>query len=78
MNKTNIGLLFIGIGIAYGSLGFEKINSLTIGYLLKNQWIKLPPTQNNEKELFGSKAQIILFSLILNLIGIYILWNKNS
>lgn len=77
MSKTSIGILFIIVGWIYGSLAIEKINFYTIGYLLENGWLKKPPEQHAEKELLGSKAQIIIFASILNIVGIYILWNRN-
>ena len=78
MSKTTIGLIFIIFGCAYGSLAVQKINSATLGYLLTNGWIKPPKTESGEQTLLGSKGQIILFALILNAIGIFILWNRNS
>lgn len=77
MSKTTIGILFILTGCVYGSLAFEKVNSATIGYLLENGWLKKPKEQKTENELFGPKAQIIIFAIILNMIGIYILRNKD-
>jgi hypothetical protein len=77
MNKTTIGILFMLTGWIYGSLAIEKINYLTIGYLLKNGWIKQPSQQKTNKELLGSKTQIIIFAFILNAVGIFILLNRN-
>jgi len=73
MTKTTIGLLFIACGLIYGSLAQNKVYHATLGWLLKNGWIK-PPTTNLGKSLMGTKATIYLFATILILLGIFILW----
>ena len=73
MNDTLIGLLFILAGVAYGSLAFDGIYDATLGWLVKNQWLKPPALTKPGKSFFGRKPTIILYSLSLIAIGIYIL-----
>ncbi len=75
MNKTVIGILFITAGLAYGSLVFDQIYNKTLGFLVENEWIKPPKQEQAEKNIFGKETTIIFYSLILILIGIYILWS---
>ncbi len=74
MDKNIIGLLFILAGFAYGSLSVDRINDHTVGWLLKNGWIKPPVVTGAEKSLLGRKETIYLYSIILILIGLFILW----
>lgn len=76
MNKTLIGLLFIIIGLAYGSMAIDTVYNLTLGFLIANGWIKLPVPEKLEKNLLGRKPTILFYSLGLIIIGIYILWNR--
>lgn len=73
MNNTIIGLLFILAGTAYGSLAFDGIYDATLGWLVKNEWIKPPAPSKLGKSVFGRKPTIILYGLCLIAIGIYIL-----
>ncbi len=77
MNSTLIGILFIAVGISYGSLAFDAIYDRTLGYLVAHGWIKLPvPPKKPEKNLLGPKTSILFYGLSLIIIGIYILWNR--
>ena len=74
MNKTIIGLIFILAGVSYGSLIIDNFYEHTLGWLVKNGWVKLPPIKSkNIDKTFGPKATILLYSIIMILIGIYIL-----
>jgi hypothetical protein len=76
MNKTFIGGLFVLVGLAYGSTAFDFISSRTIGLLIQNDFIKQPSEKKVKKQLpLGPKPTIIFISLILIIIGIYILWS---
>jgi hypothetical protein len=79
MSKTLIGLLFILCGFAYGSLAFDDVYDKTLGYLTANHWIKEQTIKSAKKanSALGRKPTILLYALILILIGIYILWNRN-
>jgi len=78
MDKSIIGLLFIFAGSAYGSLIFDGIYNATLGYLVQNGWVKLPEITPKDQEFpLGRKPTIILYSFILIIIGIFILWNRN-
>lgn len=78
MNKTLIGILFIVAGLLYGSLAFDVVNNLTLGYLVKNGWLKPPVPGKMGPQLLGSKGTILLYSFILIIFGVFILWNRNS
>jgi len=75
MNRAVIGILFIIAGLAYGSLVFDVVYNKTLGFLVENEWINPPKQEQGEKSLRGRKTTIILYSLILIIIGIYILWS---
>ncbi len=79
MSKTMLGLLFILAGVAWGSLTIDDIYNHTLGLLVKYDWIK-PPLQGKEdlSAVFGRKPTILLYSAILILIGVYLLWNRNN
>ena len=77
MSKPMIGLLLILAGVCYGSLAVEGVYDRTVGFLLKNGWLKMPPSQKIPRSLFGPKFQIIIYAAILIIIGLYILWNRN-
>lgn len=74
MNSTLIGLLFILAGLAYGSLALDGIYNKTLGWLVNNNWLKPPAPSKLGKSIFGRKPTILFYSLVLILIGIYILW----
>ena len=75
MSKTLIGILFILAGLAYGSLANDLVYAKTLGYLIENGWIKPPPFEKvKESQVLGRKTTIIIFSSILIIIGIFILW----
>lgn len=78
MNKTLIGLIFILSGLAYGSLALEQVNRATIGFLLKNGWIKISKQTKIDQEVFGPKPKILIYAGILIIIGLYLLWNRNT
>ncbi len=76
MNKTIIGLLFILAGVAYGSLAIDDFYNWTLGYLVKNEWIKPPAPGKIQPNVLGRKGTILIYSFILIIIGAYILWNS--
>lgn len=80
MSKTLIGLIFILVGTAYGSLALDNIYNNTLGWLLEHEWIKPPPPGKPDalSQLLGRKPLILLYSLALIIIGIFILWNRNN
>lgn len=73
MNKVTIGLLFIATGIAYGSLAFDKVNNATLGFLVRNKWLKSPIPGTVEKDWLGPKPTILLYSAILIFLGFFML-----
>lgn len=74
MERHVIGLLFILAGLAYGSLAIDVVYNNTLGWLLENDWIKPPVIGKGEKSLLGRKETIYLYSIILILIGLFILF----
>ena len=79
MSKTLIGLLFILAGVLYGSLAIDDVYGNTLGWLVEHQWIKPPlPGKKGLLEILGRKPTILLYSLGLIIIGLFILWNRNS
>ncbi len=76
MDKTIIGLLFILAGVVYGSLAIDDIYNHTLGYLVEHEWIKPPAPGKIGKNILGRKPTIVAYSLILIIIGCYILWNR--
>lgn len=77
MSKTLIGLIFILTGLVYGSMAIDNFYNHTLGWLVENKWVTPPkPGQNDLKEIIGRKPTIILYSLILILIGIFIIWKQ--
>lgn len=73
MNPTIIGLLLITAGVAYGSLVFDGIYNVTLGWLLNHGWIKPPVPGETMEPIFGRKPTIIFYSMSLIAIGVYIL-----
>lgn len=73
MSKISIGILFIFAGLAYGSLAFDIVNNATIGFLVKNNWLKPPVPGALEKDLLGPKPTIILYSIILIGLGLFMI-----
>jgi hypothetical protein len=78
MNKTAIGLLFIFAGVAYGSLAIDGFYNKTLGFMYKNGLLKTPPDEKIPHSILGPKGQVILYAVILIIIGLYILWNRNN
>lgn len=80
MNKTLIGLIFILAGVCYGSLAIDDIYNHTFGYLIGHNWIKQPPAPGKKSlpQVLGRKPTIILYASGLIIIGIFLLWNRNS
>ncbi len=79
MSKTLIGLIFILAGVIYGAMAVDGIYNHTLGWLLANDWIKPPqPGKNNASNFLGRKPLILLYSAILIIIGLFILWNRNN
>jgi hypothetical protein len=80
MNKTWIGVAFIVFGIVYGSLAIDDVYNYTLGWLVENKWVTPPPAAGKEdlKSILGRKPTILLYAAILIIIGIFILWNRNS
>lgn len=79
MSKTLIGLLFILAGVAYGSLAIDDIYNHTLGWLVQHEWIKPPvPGKNSLSSVLGRKPTILLYASILIILGLFILWNRNT
>ena len=79
MDKTLIGLLFLLAGTAYGSLAIDDIYNHTLGWLLAHDWIKPPvPDKKSLSSFLGRKPTILLYAGVLIIIGLFILWNRNS
>lgn len=79
MSKTLIGLLFILAGVAYGSLAIDDIYNHTLGWLVAHEWIKPPiPNKNSLSSVLGRKPTILLYASILIILGLFILWNRNT
>ena len=80
MDKTSIGVIFIVTGILYGSMVFDDVYDVTLGWLVKNGWLTPPPKPDKDdlRIVLGRKPTILLVSLILIGSGIFILWNRNS
>ncbi len=79
MNKTLIGLIFILLGAAYGSLAVDDVYARTLGWLVDHEWVKPPvPEKNSLSTMLGRKPTILLYSAILIIIGLFILWNRNN
>jgi uncharacterized membrane protein len=79
MSKTLIGLIFILLGVCYGSLAIDDVYNHTLGWLIEHNWLKPPvPSKKNLNSLLGRKGTILLYSAILIIIGLFIIWNRNS
>ena len=79
MSKTLIGLLFILSGVLYGSMAIDDIYNHTLGWLVKHGWINPPlPAKDEIKNILGRKPTILLYASILIIIGIFIIWNRNT
>ena len=79
MSTKAIGLACIIIGILYSSLAFDIVYKHTLGYLVKQGWIKAPVSASGEEQgLLGPKSTIILYSIILIGIGIFMLLAPHS
>ncbi len=80
MSKASIGFLIILIGAAYGSLVIDKVYDHTLGWLVQYNWVKPPsePGQDDLRKLLGRKPTILLYASLIIIIGIFILWNRNS
>lgn len=78
MNRTIIGLLFMLCGVVYGSLAIDRVYNLTLGWLVANGWISQETVKKAGKSQLGRKPTILLYSLILIIIGLFVLWNRNS
>lgn len=79
MNKELIGLIFIFAGVAYGSLAIDSFYNNTLGWLLAHDWIKQPVADKKSLSVFlGRKPTILLYAAILIIIGLFILWNRNT
>ena len=80
MSKLTIGLIFIFVGLLYGSLIFDVVRSYTTDWLVKNNWVIEPPEKDVKNveaiQIFGPKTTIFFYSLILIFIGIFIIWNQ--
>ena len=79
MSKIFIGLIFILAGVTYGSLAIDDFYNWTLGWLVKNEWIKPPvPDKKSLSTILGRKPTILLYAGILIIIGLFIIWNRNS
>lgn len=76
MSKTGIGLLFITLGLLYGTMLLDAVYAHTLGYLIEHEWIQPPVAEKLGENLLGRKPTIFLYSLGLIIIGIFILWNR--
>ena len=78
MNKTLIGLCFIITGTAYGMLVIDEFYAKTLGWLVKNNWIKQPqtPGKDDPMSILGRKPTILLYAGLLIIIGAFILWKQ--
>jgi hypothetical protein len=79
MNKAIIGTIFIIAGFAYELFVIDWLYNHTLGWLVANGWIK--PPEENKKDItnfLGRKTTITLYSIILIIIGLFILWNRNN
>ena len=83
MNKTGIGILLIVGGAAYGSLAIDKVNELTLGKLMKYNFLKGPSTADQaeikviEKSPFGRKGTMLSYAAVLIGLGIYLILTPN-
>jgi hypothetical protein len=77
MSKTTIGLIFISFGLAYGSLAVDGVYNATLGYLLEHKWLTPPAIKKITPDLLGRKPSILIYSLVLILIGLYLIWSHN-
>lgn len=75
MNKVLLGCLFICTGILYGTLLSDWVYDHTIGYLVQNKWITPPQIPEGDKSGLSRKLSICLYSAILIILGIYLIWN---
>ena len=80
MSKTLIGIFCILAGLAYGSLAIDIVYNRTLGWLVENQWVQPPPeaNKNDLKAILGRKPTILVYAGILIIIGLFVLWNRNS
>ena len=80
MSKTLIGLIFLLAGVCYGSLAIDDIYNHTLGYLIEHDWVKRPPVPDKKSppSVLGPKPTIFLYALGLIIIGLFILWNRNT
>ena len=78
MSTTLIGIVFILIGLGYGSLSFDRVYDKTLGWLVANNWLTPPPEpkQDELRAILGRKPTIYFYSTILILMGLYMLWNR--
>ena len=67
-------------GITYGSLAIDDVYAMTLGWLVENKWVTPPPTASKDgmRNILGRKPTILVYAGILILIGLFILWNRNS
>lgn len=76
MDKSIIGILFILAGLCYGSLALDGFYDKTLGFLVEHGWVKPPSPSSLNKSILGRKPTIIFYAIILIIIGIFILWNR--
>ncbi|MBL8030299.1 MAG: hypothetical protein JNN11_03555 [Candidatus Doudnabacteria bacterium] len=78
MDKNIIGILFIFVGVLYGSLAIDSFYEHTLGWLVKHDFIQPPKVfQNrNSQNSLGRKATILMYSIIMIAVGIFILIKK--
>jgi hypothetical protein len=79
MSKSLIGVLFIVAGVLYGCLAIDGVYGKTLGWLVENQWVKPPAAGKTDfTKILGRKPTILLYSLVLIIIGAFILWNRSN
>lgn len=78
MNKSIIGICFILAGIIYGSLAIDGFYNKTLGWMVKNNWVKEPPQEAKDEavSILGRKPTILFYASLLIIIGTFILWKQ--
>ncbi len=74
MNKINIGILFIIVGILYSLLSWDKYFKVTLGKLIEHDFIKIPTLKPGTTPNIGKKAGILIYGTAMILIGIYLIF----
>lgn len=78
MTKQTLGFIFIAAGLAYGTMAIDSVYNKTLGYLLEHDFIKQPEAKYGRPALLGRKGTIALYSFILIILGIFLIWNSKT